>query len=245
MANIKWAGCALLAAAAAALWATPPAQAQAQATLKVSVDSFTRVKTIPDRYAFCNPAKEGHVKPGADISPRISWSKGPAGTKSYAIIAVDNDVPSIRTDMNQEGKTVSATMPRVTFFHWVLVDIAPTVRHLATGEDSNSRTVGGKPQGPTKVGLRGLNNYTKVFASNEQMKGQYFGYDGPCPPWNDEIPHHYHFMVYALSAPTLGLSGAFDGPDAMKAMEGLVLAKGEAVGVYAQNPAVIAELHKK
>ncbi len=242
MAKIKMAACGLLAAAAAAMLATPPALAQA---LKVSVDSFTRVKTIPDRYAFCNPATEGHVKPGADISPRISWTKGPAGTQSYAIIATDPDVPSIRTDMNQEGKTLSATMPRVTFFHWVLVDIAPNVRRLAAGEDSASRVVNGKPQTPSKVGVRGLNDYTKAFAANEQMKGQYFGYDGPCPPWNDEIPHHYHFTVYALSAASLNLSGPFTGPDAVKAMEGLVLAQGEAVGVYAQNPAVIAELHKK
>ncbi|MFI5022329.1 MAG: YbhB/YbcL family Raf kinase inhibitor-like protein [Alphaproteobacteria bacterium] len=232
----------LLAVAAAATLATAPAVAQ---TLKVSVDSFARVKVIPDKYAFCNPAKEGHVKPGADVSPRVSWSRGPAGTKSYAIIATDPDVPSIRTDMNQEGKTLSATMPRVVFFHWVLVDIPPNVRSLAAGADSDARVVHGKPATPTKVGVRGLNDYTKGFAANEQMKGDYFGYDGPCPPWNDEIPHHYHFTVYALSAATLNLSGAFTGPDAMKAMEGLVLAKGEVVGVYAQNPEVLAKLRQK
>ncbi len=242
MVMIKRALYGLLAIAAAATFATTPAAAQ---TLKVSVDSLARVKVIPDKYAFCNPAKEGHTKPGADVSPRISWSRGPAGTKSYAIIALDTDVPSIRTDMNQEGKTVSATMPRLTFYHWVLVDISAKVRHLTTGEDSSARTVGGKPQSPSKVGLRGLNNYTIVFASNEQMKGQYFGYDGPCPPWNDEIPHHYHFTVYALSVDSLGLSGPFTGPDALKAMEGKVLAKGEALGVYAQNPEVLAKLRQK
>jgi len=242
MLKFKPTACGLLAAAAMIALAASPALAQ---ELKVSVDSFSRVKMIPDRYAFCNAAKEGHTKPGADVSPRISWSRGPAGTKSYAIIALDTDVPSIRTDMNQEGKTVSATVPRVTFYHWVLVDIPAKVRHLSTGEDSSARTVGGKPQSPSKVGLRGLNNYTIVFASNEKMKGQYYGYDGPCPPWNDEIPHHYHFTVYALSVDSLGLSGPFTGPDALKAMEGKVLAKGEAVAVYAQNPAVIAELKKK
>ena len=232
----------LLAVAAAATLATTPAAAQA---LKVSIDSLARVKVIPDKYAFCNPAKEGHVKPGADVSPRISWSRGPAGTKSYTIIATDPDVPSIRTDMNQEGKTLSATMPRVTFFHWVLVDIPPSVRSLKAGADSDARVVHGKPQSPSTVGLRGLNGYTNAFAANEQMKGDYFGYDGPCPPWNDEIPHHYHFTVYALSAATLNLSGAFTGLDAMKAMEGLVLAKGEVVGVYAQNPEVLAKLRQK
>ena len=44
------------------------------------------------------------------------------------------------------------------------------------------------------------------------MEGQYFGYDGPCPPWNDSIVHRYVFTVYALDVPALpeekDLSGA-------------------------------------
>ena len=71
-------------AAAVGLAAGPAA---AQKTLKVSVDSVKNGKKIPDKYAFCNPAAQGHTQPGPDISPRISWSKGPAGTRSYAIIA--------------------------------------------------------------------------------------------------------------------------------------------------------------
>jgi len=227
---------------AAAFLVAAPAAAQA---LKVSVDSIHSGQKIPDEYAFCNPATEGHVKPGADRSPRISWTKGPAGTKSYAIIVFDPDVPSIRTDMNQEGKTLPPTLPRVPFYHWVLVDIPPTVTSLAEGAESNGRISRGKPATPTKAGVRGVNDFTKAFAANEQMKGQYFGYDGPCPPWNDEIVHHYHFTVYALNVPTLKLSGPFTGPDAIAAMEGHVLAKGEVVGVYAQNPAVMAKLPKK
>jgi Raf kinase inhibitor-like YbhB/YbcL family protein len=242
MAQVKMALYGLLAVTAVACLATVPAVAQ---SLKVSVDSFRNGKTIPDKHAFCNPAAEGHVKPGEDKSPRISWSKGPAGTKSYAIIATDPDVPSIRTDMNQEGKSLSSAMPRVVFYHWVLVDIPPTVTSLAEGADSDGRVVRGKPATPTKAGVRGVNDYTKVFANNDQMKGQYFGYDGPCPPWNDEIVHHYHFTVYALSAPTLNLSGPFGGPEAVAAMNGLVLAKGEVVGLYAQNPAVMAKLPKR
>jgi phosphatidylethanolamine-binding protein (PEBP) family uncharacterized protein len=36
------------------------------------------------------------------------------------------------------------------------------------------------------------------MAGNPDMAGQYFGYDGPCPPWNDERMHHYIFTIYAL-----------------------------------------------
>jgi len=30
------------------------------------------------------------------------------------------------------------------------------------------------------------------------MKGTYFGYDGPAPPWNDSVVHHYAFTLYAV-----------------------------------------------
>src|SRR3546814_13406313 len=32
------------------------------------------------------------------------------------------------------------------------------------------------------------------------MEGRYLGYDGPCPPWNDERVHRYHFEVIAMHA---------------------------------------------
>ena len=45
---------------------------------------------------------------------------------------------------------------------------------------------------------QGINDYTGWFAGDKDMAGNYFGYDGPCPPWNDEIPHRYVFTLYAL-----------------------------------------------
>ena len=41
------------------------------------------------------------------------------------------------------------------------------------------------------------------------MSGDYFGYDGPCPPWNDALVHRYVFTLYALDVATLGLQGPF------------------------------------
>src|SRR5690606_29409386 len=70
--------------------------------------------------------------------------------------------------------------------------------------------------------------------------GDYGQYDGPCPPWNDSIVHHYHFTVYALDVETLGLQGKFGGPAALAAMEGHILAKGSVVGKYSLNPDVPA-----
>jgi Raf kinase inhibitor-like YbhB/YbcL family protein len=206
------------------------------ASLKVRLGGVGAGKPIPPQYAFCVPAEQGHVSRGPDKNPKLSWSKGPSGTKSYAVIASDPDVPTIRTDMNQEGKTLPADMPRRTFYHWVLVDIPAGTTAIAEGADADGAVVHGKPPGPTKLGVRGTNDYTAAFAANEAMKGNYGGYDGPCPPWNDLRRHHYHFTVYALDVSKLDLPATFGGPEALAAMKGHVLAQGEAVGTYALNP---------
>ena len=221
---------------------TVPAMAASQ-KLTVTVEGISKGKAIPGEYAFCVPADQGHVTLGPNKSPKISWTAGPPPkTQYYAVIVVDTDVPSVATDVNKEGKTIPSKLKRVKFYHWVLVDIQASVTSLATGADSEGVTAGGKPPGPGKVGVRGLNNYTDWFASDDKMKGNYAGYDGPCPPWNDTRRHHYHFAVYALDVPSLGLSGTFRAPDVLKAMKRHVLAKGEVVGVYALNPAVAAKV---
>jgi phosphatidylethanolamine-binding protein (PEBP) family uncharacterized protein len=88
--------------------------------------------------------------------------------------------------------------------------------------------------------VRGISDFTKIFAG----KGDYYGYTGPCPPWNDENIHHMHFMMYALSVPTLNLGTGFDGAAAIDAMKGKILAQGELLGLYTQNPDKGAEIPK-
>jgi Raf kinase inhibitor-like YbhB/YbcL family protein len=231
-----------LAAAGLALAATASAQTQ---TLEVAVENVKNVGLMPNQYDFCVPTPDGHAAPGPDKSPHISWSKGPDGTKSYVAILTDIDNPAEqRETMNKEGMTVSASAKRRTVFHWVLVDIPANVTSLPEGAESEGRVPHGKPQTPASVGVRGLNDFTMFMAANEQMKGQYYGYDGPCPPWNDELAHRYVFTVYAVSVPSLNLSGPFPGAAVMTALEGKVLAKGELVGIASTNPSVLATLPK-
>ena len=68
------------------------------------------------------------------------------------------------------------------------------------------------------------------------MGGTYGGYDGPCPPWNDSIVHHYHFQLFALDVETLGLAGAFGAAELQSAMAGHVLAEASWMGTYSMNP---------
>jgi Raf kinase inhibitor-like YbhB/YbcL family protein len=200
---------------------------------------------VPSEYAFCQAAAQGHMAAAPDKSPRIAWSKGPAGTKSYAIIVYDTDSPAEHRDwMNKEGHMLTAAIQRKIFYHMVLVNIPTNVTVVPEGAESEGRVIHGKPATAAKIGTPGANSYTQAFAANDALKGTYYAYDGPCSPWNDENTHHYHFTVYALSVPSLGLSGDFDGPAAIAAMRGKVLAEGQLLGVYSTNPAVMAKLKK-
>ena len=71
------------------------------------------------------------------------------------------------------------------------------------------------------------------------MRGDYYGYDGPCPPWNDEILHHYVFTVYALDIEKLPLSGKFGGPEVRAALQDHILAEAKITGTYTLNPALL------
>ena len=203
--------------------------------------SFRVGERIPTRHAFCKPAPDTHVTLADNISPELSWGEAPAGTRSFVLICHDPDVPSEGTDVNQEGKQVPADLPRVDFFHWVLVDIPATADRIGAGADSNSVTAGGKGTEPGSQGSRrGINSYTDWFAGDPQMGGSYFGYDGPCPPWNDSILHHYVFTLYALDLERCPVEGAFDGPAVRAAIKGHVLRQASLTGVYSLNPEVKA-----
>ena len=206
----------------------------------IHIDSWDNGAAIPAKFSFGRPGEDSPFAPSDNISPSIGWSNAPAGTRSFAIICHDPDVPSSGEDVNQEGKTVPAELPRVDFFHWVLMNISADVSGLDEGAASAGITPRGKPVGQTQHGVAGKNNYTEWFEGDADMEGVYGGYDGPCPPWNDSIIHHYHFEVFALDVETLGLQGEFTGQDAREAMKGHILASASHMGTYSMNPAVEA-----
>jgi Raf kinase inhibitor-like YbhB/YbcL family protein len=207
--------------------------------MKLTSSSFADGAVIPAEFAFCAPDPRTKVTLSKNRNPNLTWSDVPAGTKSFAVICHDPDVPSRGDDVNQEGRAVPKSLPRIDFFHWVLIELPGTVPAVSAGEFSSAVTPRGKPGPESPHGARqGINDYTGWFASDTEMAGDYYGYDGPCPPWNDEIPHRYVFTVYALDVGRLPLQGAFGGNDVRRAIEGHVLAQASITGRYTLNPAV-------
>ncbi|MBX2858477.1 MAG: YbhB/YbcL family Raf kinase inhibitor-like protein [Cellvibrionaceae bacterium] len=203
------------------------------------IDAWAHGAAIPARFAFGRPGEESPFAPSDNLNPTIRWSNAPQGTRSFALICHDPDVPSAADDVNQVGKLVPADLPRVDFFHWVLVDIPATTAGIDEGAASSGITARGKALGATEFGITGKNDYSAWFDGDTEMQGIYGGYDGPCPPWNDSILHHYYFTVYALDTESLGCQGAFSGQQALQAMQGHILAKAAHMGTYTMNPRVV------
>jgi Raf kinase inhibitor-like YbhB/YbcL family protein len=75
-----------------------------------------------------------HTCDGDEVSPSLSWSGAPSGTKSLALIVDDPDAPD-------------PAAPKMTWVHWVLYNIPPETSGLAGGIGE-----GGLPGG-TRAGL--------------------------------------------------------------------------------------------
>ncbi len=207
--------------------------------MKLATTAFADGGVIPAEFAFCAIDPAAHVRLSANRNPDFVWSELPAGTRSLVLLSHDPDVPSRGEDVNQEGRTVAASLARVDFFHWVLVDLPPDAAPIARGEFSEGVTARGKPGPNAPRGARqGINDYTGWFAGDKEMAGNYFGYDGPCPPWNDELPHRYVFTLMALGVARLPVAGVFKGPDVRSAAAAHVLGTASMSGRYALNPKV-------
>lgn len=203
--------------------------------MKLWSNSWTNGERIPPKYAAGKLGPEG-VDFSDNLSPHLAWSEVPAGTKSFALICHDFDVPSKRDDVNKTDREVPEDLPRVDFFHWVLVDLPADVTELAEGEFSRSFTPKGKSGPASPRGARaGLNDYTGFMADNPEMAGQYYGYDGPYPPFNDSLVHHYVFTLYALDIARVPLDGTFTGAQVREAIHRHVLGEATHSGTYTLN----------
>lgn len=75
---------------------------------------------------------------GQNISPELSWSGAPEGTKTFALVLHDPDAP------HPGGYT-----------HWVAFNIPATVNHVPENAPKNTDFLGGGVQGKNDAGKNG------------------------------------------------------------------------------------------
>jgi len=205
--------------------------------MKLTSQSFFDNEPIPGEFAFAVVDPSTHITLSSNRNPHMAWSDVPSGTQSFVLVCHDPDVPSSGDDVNKEGREIPTSLPRVHFFHWLLLDIPLAIREIVAGSQSNGVVPRGK-NGPTAPDSfrHGINSYTDWFAGDEQMRGDYYGYDGPCPPWNDALVHHYVFTLYAIDLPSLTVKVPLNGISVREALKGHVLAEASLTGTYTLNP---------
>jgi phosphatidylethanolamine-binding protein (PEBP) family uncharacterized protein len=120
-----------------------------------------------------------------------------------------------------------------------MIDIPAGVAQIEEGACSRGVTPRGKqePEGPEGA-RHGVNDYTGWFAGDPDMGGTWLGYDGPCPPWNDSVIHHYRFEVFATDLERCPVDGAFTAAQVQGALKGHVLASAQLTGRYSLNPRI-------
>lgn len=196
--------------------------------MQLHSDSFQHRQPLAPDFALGAPG--GGF--GGNRNPHLAWDGVPAGTRSFALLCVDPDVPTNPALVADAATPIPVEHPRGDFVHWVVADIPADVRAIAAGSCSEGMTTKGKPAGHDAGGLRGLNDYTGWFAGDPALAGQYYGYDGPYPPAHDLRTHRYFFRLFALDVPSLGLAQPFTAGDVLRAMHGHVLDEAAIYGTY-------------
>ena len=102
---------------------------------------------------------------GADISPQLSWSEPPAGTKAMALLVDDPDAPA------------------GNWTHWVLWNLPASAKGLAEGVSKTATLQDGSQQGINDFRKTGYNGpcppvgkphryYFKLFALDAKLRLQ-------------------------------------------------------------------------
>ena len=200
--------------------------------MQIHSDSFAHGQPIPAAFAAGTP--DGF---GGNRNPHLAWDVVPSGTRSFALLCLDPDAPTDPSLAGKAGVEIPVDHPRGSFVHWVIVDLPASLREIAEGSVSEGVSPGGKrnPRGP-EGSRQGLNDYTGWFADDADLAGDWAGYDGPYPPPNDLRTHRYFFRLFALDVESLALPAKFTAADALRAMQGHVLAEASTWGSYALHP---------
>lgn len=193
--------------------------AAAATPLQIQVEGIANQKAIPEKFALCQPDGEGKSKGADNIRPTISWGHAPKGTKAFAVVVTDPDVPADFANAGQEGKVVKEDAKRQLFYHWALADIPAEVTQIPGGPSRDAPAFGKAASGSL---AKYVDNPTQ--------------YGGPCPPWNDQRVHHYTFTVYALKVPTLDVPDAPTAAEVEAAAKKAAIAFASQTGTYTLNP---------
>lgn len=207
--------------------------------MQLRSESFEHRQRLPVEFA-AGQSSNGAVGFAPNRNPHLAWDHVPAGTRSFALLCIDPDAPTVAEMVGKPGVEIPSDQPRTDFCHWAMVDIPADVREIAAGSCSDGIVPHGKQEPLAPPGSRqGLNDYTGWFAGDPDMAGDWHGYDGAFPPPNDLRLHRYFFRVFALDVATLDVPARFTCADVLRAMHGHVLGEAAIHATYSLHLRVV------
>ncbi|MED5373035.1 MAG: YbhB/YbcL family Raf kinase inhibitor-like protein [Myxococcota bacterium] len=127
-------------------------------TLQVRSDTLQAGQPMPLETVF-----DGFGCTGGNVSPQLSWSAGPEGTASYAVMMYDPDAPT-----------------GVGFHHWWVANLSPETLSLAEGAAGS-----GLPEGA----VEGRNDYsTSTYGGPCPPEGRTHRYQFTVWALDSELP---------------------------------------------------------
>ena len=169
-----------------------PAATDAAGDFVLSSSAFRDGETIPDDYVEASR-----------LSPPLSWSSPPAGTRSFALAVTDPDLPE------------EFNFPRA-FAHWLVHDIPHDARSLGEGASHD---------GELASAVKQLNSDFVTF----KIPGFGRGWGGPWPP---DRAHRYIFTLYALKVERIDIDPEADLPAFAAAVLPVTISAATLIGTY-------------
>jgi Raf kinase inhibitor-like YbhB/YbcL family protein len=111
-----------------------PGSAQGEHSTKTAANA---ISITSDAFQEGRPIPKKYTEDGDDVSPALSWSKVPSGTKQLALICDDPDAPTPKP-----------------WVHWVIYGIASDVQSLPQGVEKSEKVAA--PKGA----LQGKNSWS-------------------------------------------------------------------------------------
>ena len=87
---------------------------------------------IPERCAYGRMGEGGQTVRSANLYPGAFVVGAPAGTKSFAVLCIDDDVPTDLKARDASGE-LPVDQPRRRFVHWVQIEVAADVSNFPEG----------------------------------------------------------------------------------------------------------------
>jgi Raf kinase inhibitor-like YbhB/YbcL family protein len=128
-----------------------PELPEAPATISLTSPAFAEGTAIPRRFT-CD---------GEDLSPPLTWSEPPEGTRAFALVVDDPDAPG------------------GTFTHWLVYDLPADARSLPEGVPAESELPGGGRQGENDFGRTGYGGPCPPRGEQHRYRFAVYALDAP------------------------------------------------------------------